>query len=75
MLLDSMDQTSKAKRAHYEARDKYSMEECMPVLASLPVSPEQYALAAEKLCINKAWRTFFILSPPEKQIKWVDGLK
>ena len=70
-----MDPASRAKRAHYEVREKYSMEECMPVLASLSVSPEQYVLAAEKLCINKEWRTFFLLSPPEKQIKWVEGLK
>ena len=70
-----MSKTSRAKKSHYEAREKYSIEDCMPVLASLPVSPEQYALAAEKLCISKEWRTSFLLSPLEKQLKWVDGLK
>ena len=47
---------------------------CMTVLASMAVSGQQYGLAAEKLVQGKYWRTFFLLSPPERQLEWVNGL-
>ena len=79
MLIETMSGTSRAKKAHYDSKvtfvEKYTMKDCMMVLATMPVSSEQYGLAAEKLVQGKEWHTFFLISPPDRQLNWVNDLK
>ncbi|KAM7498518.1 hypothetical protein LguiA_022932 [Lonicera macranthoides] len=74
-LLKTMSETSRAKRAHYDRQatsaEEHSMIECISVLKDMPVSGEKYARAADKLISGgKDWRSFFLLSNPNKQLEW-----
>ncbi|KAM7514765.1 hypothetical protein LguiA_004348 [Lonicera macranthoides] len=78
-LLEMMSETSRAKRAHYDRQatsaEEHSMIECMSVLKDMPVFGEKYARAADKLISGgKDWRSFFLLSNPDRQLEWVNGL-
>ncbi|KAM7507176.1 hypothetical protein LguiA_017629 [Lonicera macranthoides] len=78
-LLETMSETSRAKRAHYDRQatsaEEHSMIECMSVLKDMPVSGEKYARAADKLISGgKDWRSFFLLSNPDRQLEWVNSL-
>ncbi|KAM7506948.1 hypothetical protein LguiA_017401 [Lonicera macranthoides] len=78
-LIETMSETSRAKRAHYDAKatyvDEHTMADCMTVLSNMLVPGAQYALAAEKSISGKDWRTFFLLSYVDRQLEWVNGLK
>ncbi|KAM7515314.1 hypothetical protein LguiA_004897 [Lonicera macranthoides] len=78
-LIETMSETSCAKRAHYDAKktyvDEHIIADCVTVLSTMPVSGVQYDRAAEKLISGKDWRTFFLLSSAERQLEWVNGLE
>ncbi|KAM7461502.1 hypothetical protein LguiA_029623 [Lonicera macranthoides] len=78
-LIEQMVETAHAKRAYYASKathaEEHSMVDCMAVLVRMDVSGEQYGRAAEKLVESKDWRTFFLLSPPDKQLAWINYLK
>ncbi|KAM7484889.1 hypothetical protein LguiA_000898 [Lonicera macranthoides] len=78
-LLETMSETSRAKRARYDRQatsvEVHSMIECMSVLKDMPVFGEKYACAADKLISGgKDWRSFFVLLNPDRQLEWVNGL-
>ncbi|KAM7522889.1 hypothetical protein LguiA_012791 [Lonicera macranthoides] len=78
VLMETMSETSRAKKAHYDAKatsaEEHTMIDCMSILKNMPVSGVQYGLAAEKLISGKDWRSFFLLSNPDRQLEWVNGL-
>ncbi|KAM7496930.1 hypothetical protein LguiA_021344 [Lonicera macranthoides] len=78
-LIETMSETSRAKKAHYDAKktyvDEHTMADCMTVLSNMLVFGAQYARVAEKLNLGKDWRTFFLLSSTERRLEWVNGLE
>ncbi|KAM7523143.1 hypothetical protein LguiA_013045 [Lonicera macranthoides] len=78
-LLETMSKTSCAKKAHFDSKatfvEEHTMAHCTTVLVTMSVFGEQYAHEAEKLISSKDWRTFFILSPPGRQLQWVNGFQ
>ncbi|KAM7513625.1 hypothetical protein LguiA_003208 [Lonicera macranthoides] len=78
-LMETMSETLRVKKAHYDAKatsaEEHTMIDCMSILKNMPVSGVQYGLAAERLISGKDWRSFFFLSNPDRQLEWVNGLK
>lgn len=77
-LIEQMLETSHAKKAYYTSKamfaEEHSMADCMRVLVNMEASGQQYGRAGAKLVEFKNWRTFFLLSPPDKQLAWINSL-
>ncbi|KAM7521595.1 hypothetical protein LguiA_011497 [Lonicera macranthoides] len=73
VLMETMSETSRTKKAHYDAKaisaEEHTMIDYMSVLKNMPVFGVQYGLTAERLISRKDWCSFFLLLNPDWQLE------